>query len=252
MYEMKGALSGRAAPDPPAAWLPRHRAPPAGAKHPPEPPVSRLFPCPGVTPGWCPFPTVELFLLPSRWWRKSLREFILRFFSVHTLSTKSRRLSARHNGYPPAYAHLVHKFIHRLPDVTQRILRFLAARSRWVFSRRRSVNHPKLPSVPLAAVEKLGPDAGFALGNVPQGVAATHGRYYVPLLLGTVPHPCPSAPPAGRDQPGEVPADLRRHGPARGQPPSAWEDDLQRRTLAVIFTGLCPVAPHVTHASPVS
>lgn len=46
MYEMKGALSGRAAPDLPVAWLPRHRPPPAGAKHPREPPVSRLFPCP--------------------------------------------------------------------------------------------------------------------------------------------------------------------------------------------------------------
>jgi len=58
MYEMKGALSGRAAPDQPVARLPRHRAPPAGAKHPREPPASRLFPCPEVAPGWCPFPTV--------------------------------------------------------------------------------------------------------------------------------------------------------------------------------------------------
>jgi len=115
MYEMKGALSGRAAPDPPVAWLPRHRAPPAGAKHPPEPPVSRLFPCPGVTPGWCPFPTVKLFLLPSRWPRKSLRESILSF----SLSTHCPQNA---DGYPPAYAQAIHKFIHRSPDVTRRIL----------------------------------------------------------------------------------------------------------------------------------
>ncbi len=88
MYEMKGALPGCAAPDPPVAWLPRRRGPPAGARHPRELPVPRLSPCPGVAPGWCPFPTVKVFLLPSRWSRKSLREFILGFFCVHTLSTE--------------------------------------------------------------------------------------------------------------------------------------------------------------------
>lgn len=117
MYEMKGALSGRALPARPVARLPRRRAPPAGAKHPLEPPVSRLFPCPGVAPGWCPFPTVKVFLLPSLWSRKSLREFIFSFFRVHTLSTECRPLSACHNGYPPAYT----QHIHRLPAVTPRI-----------------------------------------------------------------------------------------------------------------------------------
>jgi len=108
MYEMKGALSGHALPARPVARLPRRRTPPAGAKHPREPPVSRLFPCPGVAPGWCPFPTVKVFLLPSLWSRKSLREFIFSFFRVHTLPTECRRLSARHSGYPPAYAQQIH------------------------------------------------------------------------------------------------------------------------------------------------
>lgn len=120
MYEMKGALSGRAAPDRPVARLSRRSAPPDGAKHPPEPPVSRLFPCPEVALGWCPFPTVKAFLLPLRGARKSLREFIFWFFSVHTLPTECRRLSARRNGYPPAFTHPVHKLIHRLPGVTWR------------------------------------------------------------------------------------------------------------------------------------
>ena len=62
MYEMEGALCGLAAPDRPVARLPRRCAPPARAKHPREPPVSRLFPRPWVAPGWCPFPTVNVFL----------------------------------------------------------------------------------------------------------------------------------------------------------------------------------------------
>ena len=62
MYEMEGALCGLAAPDRPVARLPRRCAPPARAKHPREPPVSRPFPRPWVAPGWCPFPTVNVFL----------------------------------------------------------------------------------------------------------------------------------------------------------------------------------------------
>jgi len=138
MYEMKGALPGCAAPDPPVAWRPRRRAPPAGARHPRELPVSRLSPCPGVAPGWCPFPTVKLFLLPSRWSRKSLREFILGFFCVHTLSTPcplviriSQRLST---GLCTPHPQIIHRFPGRCV--------------RLALSRRRSVNHPKLPSVP--------------------------------------------------------------------------------------------------------
>jgi hypothetical protein len=65
MYEMEGALSGLAAPDPPVARLPRRRAPPARARYPREPPVSRPFPRPGVSPRWCPFPTVNVFLHAS-------------------------------------------------------------------------------------------------------------------------------------------------------------------------------------------
>ena len=76
------------------------------------------FPSPlGKPPGWCPFPAVKVFLRSSPASRKSPPEFILTFFRVHTLSTESRRLSARLGGYPPPYAQL----LHRSPDVTQRI-----------------------------------------------------------------------------------------------------------------------------------
>ena len=43
--------------------------------------------------------------------RKGLREFMWSFFSVHTLSTKRRKLSACRSGCPPAYAQLVHSFL---------------------------------------------------------------------------------------------------------------------------------------------
>ena len=144
MYEMKGALSGHVAPDRPVARLPRRHAPPDGAKHPPEPPVSRLFPCPEVAPGWCPFPTVKAFLLPLRESRKSLREFIFWFFSVHTLSTECRRLSARRNPYPPAFT----QFIHRLPSVTRRIPDMVAVCNRTgvsAGSRKRGAGPPVPP-----------------------------------------------------------------------------------------------------------
>ncbi len=38
------------------------------------------------------------------------------------------------------------------------------------------------------------------IGNAPQSAEAWHGCDNVPVLLGTVPHPCGPAPPAGRDQ----------------------------------------------------
>jgi hypothetical protein len=116
MYEMKGALS-----DPPhqIGQLPGF----SGATRRPTVPSTHLnhrFPgysrVPGF-PGWCPFPAVKAFLLPLRESRKSLREFIFWFFSVHTLSTECRRLSAHRNCYPPAFT----QFIHRLPSVTRRI-----------------------------------------------------------------------------------------------------------------------------------
>jgi hypothetical protein len=115
MYEMKGALSGRALPARPVARLPRRRAPPAGAKHPPEPPVSRLFPCPEVAPGWCPFPTVKLFLLPSRQPRKSLREFILGF----SVSTRCPQNAA---DYPHVTA-VIHRPMHNTSTIHPQVTR---------------------------------------------------------------------------------------------------------------------------------
>ena len=64
-----------------------------------------------ITPGWCPFRTVKAFLLLPRVSRKSLPEFISSFFSVHKLSTKPGRLSARSGGYQPAYAQLIHRLL---------------------------------------------------------------------------------------------------------------------------------------------
>ena len=81
-------------------------------------PVSRPFPCPGVSPGRFPFPTVKVFLLLSPPSRKGLREFILGFFRVHTISTEGPWLSARCVGYPRAYAQLIHK----LHNVIRRVL----------------------------------------------------------------------------------------------------------------------------------
>jgi len=117
MYEMKGALSGHATPDRPVARPPRRRAPPRQGQAPAGNTGFPAFPAPGVAPGWCPFPTVKAFLRPPRKSRKSLREFNEGFFPVHTLPTEFRRLSARHGGYPPAYAQTAH----RLPGVTRRI-----------------------------------------------------------------------------------------------------------------------------------
>jgi hypothetical protein len=115
MYEMEGALPGLAAPDRPVTRPSRRRAPPARARHPYEAPVSRPLPRPGVAPGRCPFPTVKVFLLPPGMSCKGLRQFILGFFSIHTMSTKSWELSAFDNGYPPVNAQCVH----RLPGVSQ-------------------------------------------------------------------------------------------------------------------------------------
>ena len=129
MYEMKGALSGRAAPDRPVARLLRCHAPPDGAKHPPEPPVSRLFPCPEVALGWCPFPSVKAFLLPLWGATQESAGIHFCFFSVHTLSTECRQLSARRNGYPPAFT----QFIHRLPSVTRGIRDMVAVCNCLVF-----------------------------------------------------------------------------------------------------------------------
>jgi hypothetical protein len=96
---------------------------PGATRRPPVPDTRCKFRFPGLSiapgkpPGWCPFPAVKVFLRPSRASRKSPRQFILSFFLVHTLSTESRRLSARRSSYPPPYAQL----LHRSPDVTPRI-----------------------------------------------------------------------------------------------------------------------------------
>jgi hypothetical protein len=64
---------------------------------------------PGEAPGWCSFPAVKVFLRVPRPPRKRLREFILSFFRVHTLSTELNRLSAYRSGFPLPYAQLIHR-----------------------------------------------------------------------------------------------------------------------------------------------
>ena len=61
MYQMEGACGPRRSGSA-SCRFPRRHAPPASARYPREPPVSRLFPRPGVALGWCPFPTVKAFL----------------------------------------------------------------------------------------------------------------------------------------------------------------------------------------------
>src|SRR6516225_4628128 len=104
MYEMEGASSGCTTPGPPVSRLTRRCAPPAGTRIPREMPVSQLLPCPGVAPGWFPFPTVRVFLLLSRRPRKSLREFILSFF----LSTSY----PQDDGSYPHAAAVIHRLMH--------------------------------------------------------------------------------------------------------------------------------------------
>ena len=80
MYEMKGASSGLAAPGQPVARLPGAARHPASARRPRESPVSRQFPRPRVSLGWCPFPAVKVFLLPPRGPRKRLRDIHCEIF----------------------------------------------------------------------------------------------------------------------------------------------------------------------------
>jgi hypothetical protein len=67
---------GLTVPVRPVARTPRRHAPPAGARHPLQIPVSRPLHRPGGTPGWCPFPAVKTFLRPSPASRKSPLQFI--------------------------------------------------------------------------------------------------------------------------------------------------------------------------------
>ena len=104
MYEMEGALPGSVAPGSPVARQTRRHAPPAGIRDPRDVPVSRYFPCPGVSPGRFPFPTVKVFLLLSPPSRKSLREFTLSFF-------QSTRYPQNIDGYPHV-ATVIHRLMH--------------------------------------------------------------------------------------------------------------------------------------------
>src|SRR5215472_1406681 len=54
------------------------------AGDPPEAPVSRPFPRPGVPPGWSPFPVVSAFLLPTG---RPAQGFTSRILMIFLLST---------------------------------------------------------------------------------------------------------------------------------------------------------------------
>jgi cytochrome P450 len=108
MYEMEGASSGLAARSPGGPGF-RRCAPPAGARYPPQLPVSRPLRRSGASPRWCPFPTVRYFYARAGWPRKGLRAFICGFFAVHMMSTDTRRLSRRRGLYPPHNAQLFHR-----------------------------------------------------------------------------------------------------------------------------------------------
>ena len=114
MYEMGGLAQPRRAR---SGQLPSwRRAPPAGARHPCEGPVSRLLPRSRVAPRWSPFPTVKAFLLPPRTPRKSLKSIISVFSAIHTVSTERTQLSAPNGGYPPDNSHAVHKSPYVTPE----------------------------------------------------------------------------------------------------------------------------------------
>ena len=100
MYEIEGGLVWPRPPGRPRLpSLPSAARQPARARHPQQTPVSRPFLRPAVAPGWCPFPTVNVFLRPFREPRKSPREFNWEFQNPHHVLTippvirTSRRLS---------------------------------------------------------------------------------------------------------------------------------------------------------------
>jgi hypothetical protein len=109
MYEMGGLARRRRAR---SGQLPGLAG---AARRPPVPGIRAMerFPgsshVPGVTPRWCPFPTVRAFLLPPRTPRKSLKPIISDFLTVHTVSTERMPLSAPDGGYPPANSQAIHK-----------------------------------------------------------------------------------------------------------------------------------------------
>jgi hypothetical protein len=140
MYEMKGVLSGHAAPDRPVARPPRHRAPPAGARYPQEILVSQPFPRPRGCPRMVPVSNGE------------------------NISTPSGRVAQEPAGIHSEFLSCPH-IVHRIPSVirTSRRLSTGLCTSRpqvtwrnsentsawWPYviaglSRRRSVDHPML------------------------------------------------------------------------------------------------------------
>ena len=62
MYEMEGVSSAPPGQIGQSPGLAEPYGPPAKARPRRESSVSRSFPPPGVSPGWCPFPTVKVFL----------------------------------------------------------------------------------------------------------------------------------------------------------------------------------------------
>src|ERR1700722_5385258 len=117
MYEMEGALPGRAVPGQPVAWPPARRA--ARWCRAPAPgtgfPIPLTFP--ELPPGRGPFPTVKVFLLRRRTARKGLQQNKREFFAIHILFTELSRFSAVSDSYPLAFAQL----FHRLPMVIRGI-----------------------------------------------------------------------------------------------------------------------------------
>src|SRR6266568_1250611 len=108
MYEMEGALPGSITLGSPVARQTRRHAPPASTGYPREVPVSRYLPRPGVAPGRFPFPNGESISTAFPAVAQESAGINSRFSPVHTISTERHRLSARYDGYPPAYAQLIH------------------------------------------------------------------------------------------------------------------------------------------------
>jgi hypothetical protein len=134
---------GLTVPVRPVARTPRRHAPPAGARHPLQIPVSRPLHRPGGNPRMVPVSCGENISTPSASVAQESVPIPFKFFPVHILSTEFCGLSARRSSYPLPYAQL----LHRSPDVTQRIPAMTAQPNHSVFSRRPSVS-PEFPPRP--------------------------------------------------------------------------------------------------------
>src|ERR1700761_8862559 len=91
MYEMEGASSVSAHQGRQSPGRSGPQDLPAGARHQRDSPVTRTFPPPGVTPGWCPFPTVRYFYRFGGWPARAIPGL----FSVVFLSTLFSQIAAR-------------------------------------------------------------------------------------------------------------------------------------------------------------